>query len=284
MDKSRQKRTTGRWYRRLIRILLLLALIWTLLGAFLYTFQSKFVYHPDHQHWTTPDALGLPHENVWFQSSDGNRLHGWLISAPAPVATLLYCHGNAGNISYGLEHVALLTSLGLDVFTFDYRGFGKSEGIPTEEGTYRDAEAAWTHLVREAGVPRKRIIVYGRSLGGAVAARLASQTGPGALIVENAFISVPEAGQDIYPIFPSRLMAQFQYNTLRAIGKTHAPVLVIHAKNDRQIPFRHGEALFAAAATPKRFLEIPGGHVEAYRDSLPLYTAALKQFISDFIK
>jgi hypothetical protein len=226
----------------------------------------------------------LAYEDVWFETSDEVKLHGWRISAPSPIATMLYCHGNGGNISYGLEHLALLNNLGLEVFTFDYRGFGKSDGTPTEEGTYRDARAAWNYLVGDAKVPSNRIVVYGRSLGGAVAAWLASQSAPGALIIENAFISVPEAGQDIYPIFPSRLMAQFQYDTLEYMKDAHVPVLVIHAKDDRQIPFRHGKALFSAASMPKRFLEIPGGHVDAYKGSAPSYASEIKRFVNDFIE
>jgi hypothetical protein len=270
-------------HKKILRLILILASVWILLAVLLFTFQASFVYHPSARQRGTPRDFGLAYEDVWFHTSDKVTLHGWHISAHSPIATMLYCHGNGGNISYGLEHLALLNKLGLEVFTFDYRGFGKSNGTPTEEGTYRDARAAWNYLVGDAKVPGKRIVVYGRSLGGAVAAWLASQMTPGALIVENAFISVPEAGQDIYPIFPSRLMAQFQYNTLEYIKNTHVPVLIIHAKDDRQIPFRHGKALFSAASMPKRFLEISGGHVDAYKGSAPAYAKEIKRFVNDFL-
>ncbi len=284
MKEQGQKPAPRTALKTFIRVLVILAVIWVLSALFLFTFQSKFVYHPRENERWAPRDFGLVHQDVWFETTDGVKLHGWLIRTDDPIATLLYCHGNAGNISYALEHIHALNKLGFEVFIFDYRGFGKSDGTPTEKGTYKDAKAAWTTLVENANVPSRQIVIYGRSLGGAVAAWLASQVTPGGLIVENAFISVPEAGQDIYPIFPSRFMAQFQYNTLEYVKKSRAPILVIHARDDNKIPFRHGESLFSAARAPKRFLEVSGGHGQAYKESASVYTSEIRRFVTDFIQ
>jgi fermentation-respiration switch protein FrsA (DUF1100 family) len=176
---------------------------------------------------------------------------------------VLFCHGNAGNVSHRLDTLQFFRSLGLGTLIFDYRGYGRSDGSPSEKGTYRDAEAAWRHLVEQRQIPPERIVILGRSLGGAVAARLAADQRPGALVVESAFTSVPDLAARMFPVYPVHLLARIRYNTLKWIRRVHCPVLVVHSRDDEMIPFRHGRRLFEAAPEPKEFLELRGGQMRA---------------------
>ena len=183
------------------------------IAGWLYFAQESLVYFPDRTLVGTPTNTGLAYEAVRFSADDGVHLSGWFIPAPKARATLLFCHGNAGNISHRLESIRQFHQLGLNVFIFDYRGYGVSEGVPTEAGTYRDAEAARRYLVETRGLVPEHIVYFGRSLGAAIAAWLATQHPPRALIVESAFTSVPDFGAEIYPWLPVRLLARLRYPT-----------------------------------------------------------------------
>jgi uncharacterized protein len=232
----------------------------------------------------TPSAIGLAYEELRFRTEDGVPLHGWLVSAPergrlAPRRTLLFFHGNAGNISHRLDSLRIFAGLGLDVLIFDYRGYGQSGGRPSEEGTYRDATAAWHWLTRERGLHPGQVVLFGRSLGAAVAVDLATRTAPAGLIVELAFTSVPDLGAELYPFLPVRLLSRYRYDNLRRIGSVRAPVLVVHSRGDEIVPFHHGQALFAAAQEPKRFLELQGGHKDGFLVSEVAYRRGLAEFL-----
>jgi len=210
-------------------------------------------------------------------------LSAWWIPAPRPRAALVFFHGNAGNISHRLESISVFNRLGLSVLIVDYRGYGRSGGSPSEAGTYRDAEAAWHHLLEDRGLRPGEIVVFGRSLGAAVAARLAATVQPpaAALIVESAFSSLPEAAARAYPFLPARWLTRYSYATAAYVADARAPVLVIHARDDEIIPIELGRRVYAAAGGPKRFLAIDGDHNSGFMRSLDSYQRGIDGFLSD---
>jgi len=197
---------------------------------------------------------------------------------------VLFCHGNAGNISHRLESIEIFHRLGLNIFIFDYRGYGQSEGKPTEQGTYEDASVAWRYLTQQRQVNPNEIIVFGRSLGGAVASWLAQSHSPGALILESTFTSLADIAASLYPYLPVRLLLRFKYNTAEYLGKVNCPVLIVHSRDDEIMPFSHGCRLFEMASEPKKFLEISGTHNEGFIISGKDYEKGLNAFILEHIE
>ena len=249
----------------------------------LFFMQARFVYVPSRELEADPDNIGLKFENVEFMTSDNVSLHGWYIPAERERAVLLFCHGNAGNISHRLESIHLFNRLGLSVFIFDYRGYGRSEGKPDEEGTYNDAIAARDWLVDHKQYDPQKIVVFGRSLGGAVAARLAYEKNPKAMIIESAFTSVGDMGAQIYPYMPVKLLLRYHYRTIDYIGGARCPVLVIHSPDDELVSFSHGQKLYDAAPEPKKFLEITGGHNGGFLDEPDIYIKGLDSFLTQHV-
>jgi fermentation-respiration switch protein FrsA (DUF1100 family) len=198
-------------------------------------------------------------EDVELTTDDGERLHAWWVPAQAPpIGHVLLCHGNAGNVGDRVAHIALLTAAGLDVLAFDYRGYGRSSGRPSEAGTYRDARAARTALLERADA--ERIVYLGESLGGAVALALALEHPPAGLILQSAFTSVRDMARLHYPLIPRSLVPD-AYPSLRLIAGLSVPLLVVHGERDEIVPPLHGEALYEAARGPKRLAILPGiGH------------------------
>lgn len=254
--------------------------IYVSLGGLLYLFQSRLVYLPWRDLEATPVEVGLSYQEVDFATADGVLLQGWLVPAELPRATVLFCHGNAGNISHFLAPIQVFHSLGLSTLVFDYRGYGKSQGRPTEQGTYLDAEAAWTFLVEKQQLKPEEIVVCGRSLGGPIAAWLAWQHLPRALILEATFTSIPDLARHLYPIFPARLLTRYEYCTLAWVSQVTCPVLVVHSRQDRLIPFSHGLQLYQAVRGPRAFLEISGGHSEGFELSAEQYREGLEAFLA----
>lgn len=257
--------------------------VYLLFGLMLYLSQEGMIYYPDlpsRAVTLTPDAHGMDYEPVGFDTEDGERLRGWFIPAQQARATLLFHHGNAGNISHRLDSIRLFHDLGLSVFIFDYRGYGESSGRPSEAGTYRDAEAAWRQLTVERAIDPRTIVIFGRSLGAAIAAHLARVHPPRALILESAFTSVPDFGAEHYPLFPVRLLARIRYDTRQALRSVRSPVLIVHSRDDEIIPFRHGEQLYEAANEPKRFLPIHGDHNAGFLVSGERYREGLREFLN----
>ncbi len=260
--------------------------VFIIVGAYLVlliivaAFQSRLVYFPYRSIAVTPGAIGLPYKPVRFDASDGTRLSAWFIPADNARGVILFCHGNAGNISHRLESIQIFHRLGLSTLIFDYRGYGDSEGKPDEQGTYRDAEAAWRFLVDEQGVSTNDIIVFGRSLGGCIAAWLARKHTPRALILESTFTSVPDVAAKLYPFLPVRLLSRFSYNAREYVREVNCPVLIIHSRNDDIIPFSCGKRLFEAANEPKEFVQISGSHNEGFLTSGKRYEDGIESFIS----
>ncbi|HKQ30847.1 MAG TPA: alpha/beta hydrolase [Burkholderiales bacterium] len=257
---------------------------YAVLVALVWAIQDRLIYFPERTLAATPRALGVEYEEVSIAAEDGVRLHGWFVPAPNPRATVLFLHGNGGNISHRLDKLAIFRRLALNVFIFDYRGYGRSEGRSDEEGTYRDARAAWNYLTQSRALPASDVVMYGESLGGAVALRLALEHAPRALIVDSSFTSVPALGGELYPWLPVRWISRFQYAGNEAIAKLHVPVLVIHSRMDEIVPFRHGEQLFAAANEPKRFLEIRGGHNDGFLASGGQYVGGIDAFLAAHLR
>lgn len=260
----------------------MLAAGYGLLLAFVYAFQARLLYFPQREIVVTPAAAGLPYEDVRIRTADGVEIAGWWVPG-ASQRTVLFFHGNAGNVSGRLPTLRLFHELGFGTLIVDYRGYGRSGGRPSERGTYRDAEAAWQWLTEYRGVPPGQVAVFGRSLGGAVAAWLAVRHRPGALIVESSFTSVPDLAAELYPFLPVRLLSRFRYPTEASLARVAVPVLVVHGRADEIIPFRHGERLYAAAREPKAFLEISGGHND-WGNPAAEYREGLRDFLERHLR
>lgn len=275
---------TGELARGLATLLLAGGGAYALVAAALWLGQGRMIYFPQEPGRmleSTPAALGLAHEEVALLTGDGVRLHGWYVPAPRSRASMLFFHGNAGNVSHRLESLRLFHELGLDVLIVDYRGYGRSEGSPDEQGTYRDAAAAWRHLADERRVAPERIVLFGRSLGGAVAAWLAEAERPAALVMESTFTSVPDVAAQRFPWLPVRRLARYRYDSLRRMAGVECPVLVMHSRDDEMIPFEHGERLHGAAgerAAP--LVALRGSHSEAHLASGEAYREALDAFLT----
>ena len=267
----------------IIWIVIIIAGVYVAFAGFLFIFQSSYVYYPERILSTEPGSIGLSFENVSFETTDGLKLSGWFIPCEGARGVILFCHGNAGNISHRLDSIQIFHQLGLDVFIFDYRGYGQSGGKPSESGTYRDADAAWRYLVEERRVNPNKIIIFGRSLGGAVAAWQARSHTPGALILESTFTSVPDIAAKLYPYLPVKLMSRFKYDTEGYLEGVNCPVLIVHSPNDEMMPFSHGQRLFETAKEPKEFLEISGSHNEGFITSGKRYEEGLNAFISEYL-
>ncbi len=272
--------------RNFLQFAVVLALGYGVLLGCTYRFQSRLIYFPGiaaTDPMMTPARIGLNYEEVRFSAADGVALHGWYIPAEPARGVLLFMHGNAGNITHRLDSIAVFHRQGLSQFIFDYRGYGQSEGSPDEPGTYADAMAAWQYLINERGTPADQIVIFGRSMGAAIATELAAQTQPAALIIESAFTSAPDVAADHYWFLPVRMLARFDYNTRSYLENVDVPVLIIHSVDDEIIPVQHGEALYAVASDPKSYLELRGDHNQSFLLSEPDYSRGLDDFLSNHL-
>ena len=226
---------------------------------------------------STPADRGLTYEDVRFAAADGTPLHGWFLPGSGR-GTVLFCHGNAGNISHRLDSLEIFHRLGLSVFLFDYRGYGESGGTPTEEGVYSDLEGAWNYLTKLRAVLPGEIVLFGRSLGGAVAAWGAEKFSPAGLILESTFTTLADAGKHHLFFLPIRLIAGSSFDTLGRIKNITCPILVASSPEDKIVPGGHGRILYQAAREPKSFLPLIGDHNEGFLLTGQPYVDGLAEF------
>ena len=243
-----------------------------------YLFQSQMVHFPDRTQGATPDLLDIKYRDIFFETEDGLTLHAWFVPCERARATILFCHGNAGNLSHRMESIQIFHEMGFSVFIFDYRGYGRSEGRISESGAYLDARSARRFLVEQLQIDPNVLVYFGRSLGAAVAIELATWHLPVALIAESCFTSVPELGAKVYPWLPVKLLARIYYDSTERVAGLRCPKLFIHSRGDEIVPFALGQRLFQLASEPKLFLEISGSHNEGFLTSGQIYTDGLKRF------
>jgi len=266
--------------RMLQSFIFIIITAWICLSLLLYVFQPKFIYFPYTSIETTPEAMKLDYEEVFINTEDDIKLNGWYIPHDNPRATLLFLHGNGGNISHRLEKIRIFNQLGMAVFIIDYRGYGLSAGKPSEKGTYLDAEAAWNYLTKDKSIPEDKIIIYGESLGSAVAVWLAIKFQPGAMILESPFTSIVDIGKHYYPYLPVKLLTRIKYPSDERIKNVQCPVLFVHSLFDDIVPYKIGRQLFSLANEPKLFLDITGNHNEGFLQSGELYVNGLDNFLA----
>lgn len=237
--------------------------------------EPHMIYLPSRGFIGTPADVGLKYEDVTLTTADGVRIHAWHIPG-ASATTVLFLHGNAGNISYRLEKIALLHQLGVGVFILDYRGYGRSEGRPNETGTYQDALAAWDYLAAR----QRPVVLYGESLGCGVAVELATRKPVRGVILEAPFTSIADVGQRLFPYLPVRWLVRNRYENLRKMPLVTAPILILHSRDDEIFSFDHAERLYAAARAPKKLVALRGGHNDAFMVSATEYREALREFLA----
>lgn len=262
-------------------ILIPVAIAYAAVVALVFLFQNRLVYYPEigREIAVTPQAYGLPFETAEIRTADGETLHAWWVPAENSRGTVLFFHGNAGNISHRLDYLLMFHRLGHSSLIVDYRGYGRSSGTPSEEGTYRDAEAAWEYLRQARSVRSQDLVLAGESLGAAVATWLATRVEPRALLLFSAFTSVNDLGASIYWFLPVRLISRLGYDNLGNLERIRAPLFVAHSRDDEIVPYSHGRRLFDAAREPKDFLELAGGHNEGFVFARKEWVARLGAFL-----
>lgn len=244
-----------------------------------YLTQRRLIFVPPGN--MSPPPTGYNLEEVTFTTSDGIRLNGWFIDNYGD-RTVLFCHGNGANISNLEFFIEICQELGLNALFFDYRGYGKSEGsIRAEEDLYRDVTAAYQYLIEEKGLTPSQIVVWGRSIGGAVAVELARRETLYAVILQSTFTSLTERIQEMAPIIPVKPLSKFHYLNREKLGSIDSPILIIHSVDDSLIPFSHGEALYRAAEEPKSFLTLTGPHNRVPDECVPVLLNGVKKFIEE---
>lgn len=246
----------------------------------MYAFQEKLVYAPSRDLGPTPRDIGIPHEAIKVTTADGIALNAWHVPHPDAAFTVIFFHGNAGNIHGRIETVRRFHEMGFEVVIFDYRGFGQSEGVATEDGTYLDASAMWEWVVGDLSRAPQSVVLCGRSLGGAIAIELASRVSARALVIESSFTSLADIGSEAYPWAPVRFLSRIRYASAENIRRALCPVMIVHGTEDPVTPIHHGRRLFEAANQPKIFHEIPGGHDAAVTWDLDAYRDAWMEFLS----
>ena len=229
-------------------------------------------------------AYGVTRLPVTLLTNDGLRLAAWAMPDTDQAASqvwVLFLHGNGGNVSTPMQFYSLLLERGVHILALDYRGYGQSDGDPTEPGLALDADAAYEYLVRQLHVPGRNIVLYGHSLGGAVAINLATYARASGLIVEGTFTSLANRVQEIYPIIPVKWIMKNRFDSIEKIPHVTIPKLFIHSANDDVVPIEHGRQLFAAASDPKEFLEVSGGHFTACVQDEEKFFGGVSRFIHE---
>jgi len=264
----------------MFKVIFYIAITFILLTGYIKYLENRSVFFPTKNIEFTPEQINLSFEDIYIDTKDRLKINGWFIPGGNVKYTLLFCHGNAGNIGDRLDKISLLHGLGMNIFIIDYRGFGRSQGRVSEDSIYLDAKAAYDYLLNSRKIKREHIILYGESIGSAVVIDLAAKEKIGGLIVEGAFSKGRDIAEKIYPFLPAFLFSN-KFDSLEKIKKVNAPKLFIHSENDEMIPLSLAEKLYHAAPQPKRFVKIIGGHNTAFLDSQPVFLAAVGSFIKE---
>jgi uncharacterized protein len=268
-----------RWKRQAKRLIVITIVTYLGVCLLISALQAKLIYFPSRGYDSTPRGVGLDYESVTLTAADGVRLAAWFVHRSDAKGYIVFCHGNAGNIADRLASLKMLHQIGYATLIIDYRGYGESEGKPSEEGLYMDAEAAWRYLVDDRGIAADRVVLFGRSLGGAVAIELAKRHKPGALVVESTFTSLVDVARHHYRLLPVNLLLRHRYESITKVPNITCPKLFLHGSEDDLIPIELGKRLFEAAAEPKEFVATPGGHNEAGFS----YSFEFLQQLADFL-
>ena len=250
-----------------------------LLLAFMYLFHGKLIFLPSSDLIVTPQDAGLNAEDVWIETGDGEQLHGWYFPNNSAEYVVVLSHGNAGNISNRIDIAKFLQEIGVSVLIYDYRGYGQSSGEPSEEGFYSDIEAVINYLKTEEKYSEQRMILYGRSLGGAVASYAASKFDVSGLVLDSAFKNLKAMVSDLYPFVPA-FLASYEFPTEQYLQQLSGmPVMIMHSPNDTIVDISHGRALFEIAKEPKTFVELRGGHNDSFHASVDIHSKSWKAFL-----
>ena len=240
--------------------------------------ESRGIFFPLKNIEATPSLLHIPFEEVYIKTSDDVQINGWFIPKEGAKYTVLFCHGNAGNIGNRLEKIGVLRQADVNIFIIDYRGYGRSQGRPTEAGLYLDAEAAYDYLVNERKIKAENIILYGESIGAAVIINLASKAVVAGLITEGAFSTGRDMAKQIYPFLPSFMFSD-KFDSVSKIKNIKKPKLFIHGRDDEVVPSNLAKKLFDAASEPKQLKEISGYHNTCFLDCQDACLTYIKTFI-----
>jgi len=263
----------------MLKVILYIIIAIVLLFGYAKFIELRGIFFPVKEIKLTPRFINLPFEDIYILTKDGLKINGWFIPNDNAKHTLFFCHGNAGNIANRLDKIAMLHRLGVNVFIIDYRGFGRSQGRPSEKGIYLDAQAAYDYLTANRKIKPEAIILYGESLGSAVVINLASEVKILALIAEGAFSSGKDMAKEIYPFLPAHLFS-YKFDSLTKIKRVSAAKLFIHSIADEVVPFRLAQKIFSTAGEPKHFVQLNGGHNTAFLDYPGEYSGAIISFIN----
>jgi hypothetical protein len=266
------------------RIFFVILIFSAFIFAYLKYFERKGIYYPTQEIILTPQDVGLKYEDIFFTTNDGLKLNGWFVPVENSRGTLIFCHGNAGNISHRIDIIEIFNKLNLNIFIFDYRGYGKSQGSPSELGLYQDAEAAYTYILSREDIDKEAVVIYGKSIGANVAINLASKVDAACLISESGFTSAYDMGRKLFPYFPVKWVITIKFDALEKIKDITIPKLIIHSKDDEIVPFKLGKKLFDKAPQPKEFYQMRGSHNEAIFTYREEYRLRLDHFLNEYLK
>ena len=269
----------GKLVKTLVSALTTLAVFLLFINIIFYLNQAGMIFFPLKNIESTPKDWGLSFESLRLPLKDNTTVSAWYIPQAEANKTVLFFHGNGGNISHRASSVSVFHQLKLNVLIIDYPGYGESDGRPSEQGLYQSADAAWKYLINDKKFKAENIIIFGRSLGGAVAVDLASRVKAGAVILESTFSSVKDMAGVIFPILSHLIYLRYSFDSVAKINKVTVPLLMIHSPDDEIIPFNLGNKLFTAATGEKQFLQIKGGHNDGFIKSISSYTTTLNRFI-----
>lgn len=261
-----------------MRIVIYFFFIAAAIFIFLRYLEHSSIFYPSREIKTLPVDIGIPFENVFLTAADGTKLNAWFIKVSQPRATVILCHGNGGNIGDRLAKITVFRNMGFNVLIFDYRGYGKSRGFPSEKGLYLDALAAFDYALSRPEVDPKKLVIYGGSLGGAVAIELALRRKSAALVVDSSFTSVADMAGRVYPFIPSFLILT-KFDSIHKVDKITVPKLFIHCPEDTVVPFAMSERLFAAATEPKEFLTLNGSHIGWFIEDPRHFSEGVDRFL-----